>query len=177
MRRGYFWAEVAAVNDRGSGAVAGRLARVLQPGETVLWTGRREVRRGTKLFAVVLLVLWVGALLTFVATRETGAIVLFGVVTASAVLGLGDMVARDAAYGLTDQRAVIVRRRQVRSIPLQWLTEFQVTERPDGVGTIALDPSRRWTPPRRAAPAFEDIVDPRRVHALIQRAQNRLLNI
>jgi hypothetical protein len=42
---------------------------------------------------------------------------------------------------------------------------------------IALDPSRSWTPPRRPAPAFEDIVDARRVHALIQRAQNKLLNI
>lgn len=179
MRRGSFCAGVAAVNDRESGALAPRFARVLQPGETVLWTGQRQ-RRPERRFFAVLFVLWLGTLLTFTATREYGAIVLFAVVTAVAVLALGDMVGRDVAYGLTDQRAVILRGRfrpQVRSIPLQWLTEVQLTERPDGVGTIALDPSRRWTPPRRAAPAFEDIVDAQRVHVLIQRAQNKLLNV
>jgi hypothetical protein len=167
------------VNDRAYGAVDPRIARVLQPGETVLWTGRRR-RRVERGWFAVLFILWIGTLLLFAATRETSAIVLFGVVTAAAAVALVDKAARDAAYGLTDQRAVIVRGRitpRMRSIPLQWLTDFQITERPDGVGTIALDPSRRWTPPRRAAPAFEEIVDARRVHALIQQAQNKLLNI
>ena len=168
------------MNERGSAAVDAGIARVLRPGEALLWAGRRRQRFGLRGLSVVVLFLWLGVLLTLVATVQTGALVLLAVVAIAVSAALAEAIARDAAYGLSDQRAVIVRGRvrpQVRSIPLQWLTDFQVTERPDGVGTIALDPSRRWTPPGRVAPAFEDIVDARRVHALIQRAQDKLLNV
>lgn len=180
MRLGAYCTWVAAVNERGSAAADAGITRVLRPGEALLWAGRRRQRFALKGLSVVVLFLWLGVLLTFVATRETGALVLLAVVAIVVSAALAQAVARDAAYGLSNQRAVIVRGRfrpQVRSIPLQWLTDFQLTERPDGVGTIGLDPSRRWTPPRRAAPAFEDIVDARRVHALIQRAQNKLLDV
>jgi uncharacterized MnhB-related membrane protein len=170
---------VAAVSDRESGAVAPQLARVFQPGETVLWTGRRQ-RRTEVIWVAVVAVLWLGALGFLIARRDTTAIVIFGIATALLIVTLRTLVSRDVAYGLTSQRAVIVRGRfrpQVRSIPLQWLTDFQLTERQGGVGTIALDPLRRWTPPRGAAPEFEQIMDARRVHTLMQRAQNKLLGV
>jgi hypothetical protein len=88
------------------------------------------------------------------------------------------------AYGVTDQRALIVSgwfSREVRSLPLRTLSELSLSERRDGSGTIRFgrgdsrmgwmgDPS--WPgAAKMSPPAFEMIPEARRVYEHIQQAQ------
>ena len=91
------------------------------------------------------------------------------------------------AYGLTDQRAMIVSRslrggRQVKSLPLRTLSEVSLDARPDGSGTITLGPASgrlmpffigdaAW-PGIARPPIFEMIPNAREVYTLVRTAQH-----
>lgn len=86
-------------------------------------------------------------------------------------------------YGVTSGRIIIVSgifTRQVRSLPLKTLSEFNLDERSDGSGTILFGPvfpmaqyaSRSWPGAgKNSPPAFEMIERVRETYELIRRAQ------
>lgn len=84
-------------------------------------------------------------------------------------------------YGLTNQRALIVMGRQVRSLNLQTLGDVTLSERPDGTGTILFVPSgmpEAWTRAtalfgagRKGLPGFEMVPNARLVCDRIRAAQ------
>jgi len=155
-----------------------RITRQLVPGETVLWSGRPG-RRFPVAGLMLVLALWLTALAVFIASRATVALFFLIAMTVLVAALIVAAVSRNAAYGLTDRRVLIVRGRfipQVRSLPLHWVTNVTITENSDGTGTINLDASQRWTLANRVAPAFEAIAEARRVHGLILQAQSTLLS-
>jgi Bacterial PH domain len=144
---------------------ATELARELDPGEKLLWSGRPAqgiLFRSSDIFLIPFSLLWGGfaifwELAALVATSRAGAraagpvayvFPLFGL--PFVVVGLYLMVGRflvdraqrrNTVYGITDRRAIIRSgrfSRTTKSVNLRTLSDITLTERPDPRGTITL---------------------------------------
>lgn len=85
-------------------------------------------------------------------------------------------------YGVTDQRVIILgglTNREVKSITLQGLSDTSLNERSDRSGSITFGPTNpmydKWAGwpnmGKKTSPAFELIVDVRKVYDVIRQAQ------
>jgi hypothetical protein len=175
-----------------------QISRVLDPGESLLWSG--APRQGLMLRAgdaalIPFSLLWGG----FAIFWEAGVIrsnaplffALWGV--PFVLIGLYLIVGRfflDARlrastfYGLTDRRVIIVSglfTRTTNSLPLRTLSDISLQERSDRSGTVMLGrphPYYSWGAGMRwpgtaqySTPAFEGIPDAKRVHNQLLEAQ------
>jgi len=172
------------------------VTRELAHGERLLWSGipyQGFLLRKLDAFAIPFSLLWVGVASICDISAILGHIPLFFqlLTTAFAVVGLYmfagrffvDLARRGrTAYGLTDQRVIIVSalfRRRVTTLQLRAHHEVHVFERPDGRGTIVFgEPARRrffrWSlldPPW--APSFERVDGVRAVHEQLLAARKR----
>jgi hypothetical protein len=166
----------------------------LWPGEKLLWSG--QPARGLKLrpsdaATIPFSLMWAG----FAFVWETGVIVgnapfwfrIWGV--PFVIIGLYLVIGRfflDAwlrartVYGVSNQRILIfsARSKALTSLPLLTLSEFTITERSDGLGTIKFGPAQPAVapgrPPRNSlgeSPAFEFIPEVQYVSSAIHAAQ------
>ena len=173
----------------------------IAPGERLLWSGRPasgiRLHRGD-VFLIPFSLLWTGfAIFWEITAVRSGAGTFFSIWGFAFVLiGLYFVVGRfigdawqrgQTAYGLTDQRAVIISRslgggRQVKTLPLRTLSEVSLDERPDRSGTITLGAATgrmlpffvgdaAW-PGSARPPMFEMIPNAREVYDLIRQTQH-----
>lgn len=173
------------------------IGRELAGGESVLWCGvpRQGFQlRSSDAFMIPFSLLWGGFALfwesSVIHTRAPFFFKLWGVpfVLMGLYITVGrffvDILQRSrTAYALTSTRAIIVNgifSRNVKSLPLKTLTDYTLSERGDGSGTIALEPPvgyRRypgnynpWTGTSATA-SFDMIEDARAVYSKIRTAQ------
>ena len=172
----------------------------IAPGERLLWSGRPAggilFHRGD-VFLIPFSLLWAGFAIfweiTAARSRAGAFFSLWGL--AFVLIGLYFVAGRfivdawqrgQTAYGLTNQRAIIVSRalgggRRVKSLPLRALSEVTLSERPDGSGTITLGQvAGLWTmafvgdaawPGVPRPPRFEMIPHVREVYDQLRQAQ------
>jgi hypothetical protein len=86
-------------------------------------------------------------------------------------------------YGVTDERVIIVSglfSKQVKSLPLKFMTDISIDEKSDGTGTITFGPSEptaSWLTNMFSRkeeivyPSFDLIQDAKRVYEIIRHAQ------
>lgn len=179
--------------------VAQALDRELSRSEKVLWTGiprQGMVLRSEDAFFIPFSLLWGGFAVFWehaVLSRHAPLLfVLWGVpfLLAAVYLVVGrfflDRYQRTRTYyAVTDERIIIVSglvNREVKSLPLQTLSEVTLRERSDGLGTITFGPvdprypmwagAAGWPGMRkRLPPSFELIPDIRSVYDMIREAQ------
>jgi hypothetical protein len=176
------------------------LRAALEPGERLIWSGRPPrgfMLRGSDAFAIPFSLVWCAFTVNWewsVITQNAPVFfVLWGVPFVAVGLYLiAGRFAVDAwrrsgtVYGVTDRRVLIItraRRRDLRSLALEGLTEIGLREGPSGRGTLTFghDPfggGRRfaiagWST-NTGPPAFEGIEDPEQVLRMIRDAQTAL---
>jgi hypothetical protein len=173
------------------------IAGSLDPGESLLWTGRPArgvLLRPVDAFLIPFSVLWCGFAVFWETMAVRGRVVPFALVGAPFVaIGLYVLIGRFFAdarrrartfYGLTDRRVILVSglfSRQVDSLPLRTLSGVSVHLRKDGSGSLSFGPphpfgswyaAMPW--PGTAGyqtPGFERIPDAKRVHDQVLEAQ------
>ena len=175
-----------------------RINELLDGDERLLWTGRPRqgvLFRPADALAIPFSLFWAGFIVFWeisVSTRGKGNLFMelwgipFVLIGAHMLVGrfLVDKWQRArTAYGLTNQRVIIVSeffRRSIKSMNLRTLADISLTERPDGSGTITFGPETgRWSRggiqmpgmSTGMAPSFEQIPDARTVFDQIRRAQ------
>jgi hypothetical protein len=159
----------------------------LTRGERLLWAGRPDQGLLQSLNGKVALFLCGAAIAMSVAfgiaaAQLTGSPVLalliipvlpVAVCPFAAILFFVMRLRQRTTYALTDRRAVIVSDvfgRQVQSLPLANLRDVELSERPDGSGSIRLGPTRL----REATPEFTMMDGARSVYELLTEAQRQL---
>ena len=175
------------------------IAREIAADERLLWSGVPKqglALRGSDAFLIPFSLMWGGFALVWETTvLATGAPLLFKLWGIPFVLMGLYLIAgrffvdawqrRRTAYGITDQRAIILSgltSRNVKSLPLRTLTDMTLSEANDGSGTISFGPSPPWGRAfgaanwpgsgERVVPAFEFIPDAKRVFARLREAQS-----
>lgn len=168
-----------------------RLTDLLGPGEHLIWWDRPPggiLFRNADMFLIPFSLLWAGfaGVTTFNGRGPLFAQllgILFGAAGMYFVFGrfIHDAWRRQrTVYGLTNERAIIARPSQVKSISLGTLSEIDVMEHGGGTGTILFGPPpdayyRGYTLTGEPhSPAFERIADVRQVYSSILDAQKRL---
>ena len=174
------------------------IARELEPGERLLWSGvprQGLVLRANDWFLIPLSVLWGGfAIVWTVGAASSRAPVWFWLWGVPFVLvGLYLIFGRffvsalqrsRTAYGLTDRRLLIVsglRSQSVKSVPLKTVSDLSLTEKGDGTGSITFGPVHpmvKWFAGTAwpgaddlASPSFELIPGAKSVYNRIRSAQ------
>jgi hypothetical protein len=184
------------------GAMSNDAEAVIRPelatDEVLLWSGRP----GTGLrfqagdwFTLPFIVVWLGfvgfaftsaiahdglslELLFFTPFLLVGLFVLFG------RYAIDILVRRQTCYGLSNERAIIVRNlfgTKVQSVSLKTLPEITLASKGDRIGAVALGNNPPWATRNgmisfssftsTGAPAFEEIDEPRLVYELVRQAQ------
>lgn len=173
----------------------------LAPGERLLWSGAPSKFRQPRwrvIVAILVYLIWVAFTVYAVRsptrsgeTMPWPMAILFLIGGAWGIRGQFFMAAlqrRNTAYGLTNQRAIIItqaflRDRVVTSLPLDTLAEVTLSERPDGSGSIRFGPATRsrssshisgstWFGAPRSR-IFDSIPEARTVYETIRDAQRR----
>jgi hypothetical protein len=166
---------------------------LLSPGEKLLWSGKPH--RGVLLrkYDWVVIPVSIGWCLVAVGilpglwgqSLESDCIVLaFALVGAYFLIGrfaFDALVRANTTYGLTDQRAIILRRLfsdDVISVSMRSWSDFDFAASADGSGTITFGPPPGMAPPGTrgsppASPAFEAIDDAARVYGLVRDVQQK----
>lgn len=179
-------------------AAAQALDRELRRSEKMLWSGaprQRVVLRPTDGFLIPFSVLWTGFVVFWeyqVISRHAPLLfLLWGMpfLLAGAYFVFGRFLVDShqrarTCYAVTDERIIIVSglgSREVKSLPLQTLSEMTMRERSDGSGTITFGPVDTrftiWTgipypgANKQLPPMFELIPDVRSVYEMIWEAQ------
>jgi hypothetical protein len=122
--------------------------RYLLPGERILWTGQPKqgfALRPMDAFLIPFSLIWTGFVLSaFFSTSSAGSpdVILLLFVGLGLYFTIGRFI-HDAAirrrtnYALTNQRALFLRAAKFTSLDLSHLPKLELSERPDGTGTIA----------------------------------------
>jgi Bacterial PH domain len=176
------------------------IARVLDSGESLIWSGAPRqgmLLRPNDAYMIPFSLLWGGFAIFWevsvlrISGPNSAFMSLWGI--PFVLIGLYMIVGRffvDARiraktfYGLTDRRAIIVSglfSRRINSLPLRTLTDISLQERSDRSGTILLgrpQPYSSWSSGMRwpgmsqySAPAFEMIPNAKTVHDQLLEAQ------
>ncbi len=171
-----------------------QLQTELSSGERLLWSGRP--RQGIRLRAVDALMIpfslmWGGfAVFWEVSVLRQGGpaffalwgipFVLMGIYITIGRFFLDSYQRSQTYYGVTDQRAIIRRRKEVKSLSLRGLTDISLKEREDGSGTICFGSGGPYSffagtgwpgSGKYLPPSFEMIEDARRVYTQIRDSQ------
>jgi len=132
--------------------------RSFPPGESLLWSGQPKqglVFRFSDLYFVFVLVFmalwfiaekWSGAPAFFLIFAVPG--ILFAVYMNTVRYIVNSKQRAKTYYGATNERVVIVsglRSREVKSLPLKFITDVTIDERRDGAGTIQFGPAEPST--------------------------------
>ncbi len=182
------------------GEAQDKISRELEPGEQLLWTGRPYQGLILSPFDVFLIpfgLAWLGftVAITIAITKGPGPsdspaliiLPLFLAIGLYLVCGrfwIEILQRRRTTYGLTNQRAIIIRgsfRREVRSINLATMSDLSLSERRDRTGTIRFGGGsdfawyasgmQIWMPGSAGGNSFERIPDARQVYGQIRAAQ------
>jgi hypothetical protein len=170
------------------------LTSQLSRGETLLWSGQPKqglvFRLGDLYFVFVLgfTAFWLYMLtntpafprIFLVAAVST---VLFALYMNTARYFVNSKQRAKTYYGVTNERAIIVSglfSKQVKSLPLKFMTDISIDEKRDGTGTIKFgpsEPSGSWLTNMFSRkeeivyPSFDLIQDAKRVYEMIRAAQ------
>lgn len=170
------------------------IERELFSNETLLWTGtppRGLVLRQSDAILIPFSILWCGFAIFWevgVLTTPSSPLIMKLMGIPFVLVGLFIVGGRfwwDAkrrattSYGVTNERAIIVwvfPRRSVKSLRITSLAEVNITERPDGSGTLTFGPTDTiwgWAPRKgeNASPEFERIPNVRSVLEIIRAQQ------
>jgi hypothetical protein len=169
------------------------LTSQLSPGELLLWSG--QPKQGLvfhlsdiySVFVLVFIAVWLtmviktGAPVFFLFFAVPG--VLFAVYINTARYFVNSKQRAKTYYGVTNERVIIVsglRSREVKSLPLKFITDITIDERSDGTGTIKFGPAEPTTGllakffsrgEEVVNPSFDLIQDAKRVYEIVRNAQ------
>jgi hypothetical protein len=172
------------------------IARELQPGERILWCGMpvqgMRLRAGDIFWIPLCLVLAGAVVSSFNDTARDASSQYNGVIAGSSMAliciyvlmdrFIMDSYARSRTYyGVTDQRALIIRgafSRKLRSVSLPDLNDIVLTEKADGSGDVVFGPTSGveifWRingDDDALAPMFEGIKNVRQIYYIIRKVQ------